>query len=101
MAHGRVSTSDDEFAARVSLERHRRSLAFPLSPLSLIDGLSRKSVSYDKLPQKPLKLSVLKFDGSSFGNSLADSENISPHLCGLDLKDVFFFIFSANKRVFK
>ena len=59
----------DDSASRLSLEKPRRSLAFPLSPLMLIDELSRKSnVSYDKLPEEPLKLSVIKLDGSSFGN---------------------------------
>lgn len=56
----------EEFSPRVSVDRPRRSLALPLSPLKIIDGLSRKSFSYCKLPVEPLKLSVLKLDGSSF-----------------------------------
>ena len=70
MALSMVSANKvDDSASCLSLEKPRRSLAFPLSPLMLIDGLSRKSnVSYDKLPEEPLKLSVIKLDGSSFGN---------------------------------
>lgn len=51
----------------LEIEKPRRSLAMPLSPLFLIEGLSRKSFSYNKLPEEPLNLSVLKLDGSSFG----------------------------------
>lgn len=50
----------------VSLER-RRSRTFPFSPLLLIDGFSRRSFSYNKLPEEPLKLSVHKLDGTCFG----------------------------------
>lgn len=39
----------------------------PFSPLLLIETLSRKSFSYGKLPLIPIKLTVLKLDGSSFG----------------------------------
>lgn len=49
----------------VSLER-RRSRTFPFSPLLLIDGFSRRSFAYNKLPEKPLKLSVHKLDGTCF-----------------------------------
>lgn len=58
-----------DFAFRVSKEspRSRRSLALPFSPLTVIDGVfSRKSFSYRKLPSEPLRLSVLKLDGSCF-----------------------------------
>lgn len=54
---------------RVSVERNRRSLKLSFSFIA--DGLSPKSKSlYTKLPSQPLNLSVLKLDGSSFGNSL-------------------------------
>ncbi|GFZ08349.1 ubiquitin-like superfamily protein [Actinidia rufa] len=38
----------------------------PISPYLRIDGIRRKSFSYDKLPPHPLKLSICKLDGSSF-----------------------------------
>ncbi|XP_010526219.1 PREDICTED: uncharacterized protein LOC104803841 [Tarenaya hassleriana] len=45
----------------------RRSLAAALSPLRLIDGFPRRtSFSYDMIPEEPIKLHVLKLDGSSF-----------------------------------
>lgn len=50
----------DEFA-------QRRSSFSCAVPLVIIDSLSRRSFSYNKLPQKPLKLTVLKLDNSSFG----------------------------------
>ncbi|CAG7884902.1 unnamed protein product [Brassica rapa] len=50
------------------MEVPRRSLAAYLSPLRLIDR--RKSFSYNQLPDEPIKLTVLKLDGSSFGTVL-------------------------------
>ncbi|KAL8116015.1 uncharacterized protein LOC141668994 [Apium graveolens] len=49
----------DEFA-------QRRSSFSCAVPLVIIDSFSRRSFSYNKLPQKPLKLTVLKLDNSSF-----------------------------------
>lgn len=37
--------------------------------LSLNDALFLRSLSYNKLPQQLLRLSIIKLDGSSFGNS--------------------------------
>lgn len=46
----------------------RRSFAASLSPLRLIDGLPRRrSFNYNQMPEEPIKLTVLKLDGSSFG----------------------------------
>jgi hypothetical protein len=59
---------EDDISPRVSVGRHRRSLALFISPLLIVDGLSRKGFFYRKLPTEPLKLSVLKLDGSCFGN---------------------------------
>ncbi|KAF2551243.1 hypothetical protein F2Q68_00037725 [Brassica cretica] len=47
------------------MEVPRRSLAASVSTLRLIDR--RKSFSYNQLPEEPIKLTVLKLDGSSFG----------------------------------
>ncbi|KAF3484585.1 hypothetical protein F2Q69_00057826 [Brassica cretica] len=49
------------------MEVPRRSLAASVSPLRLIDR--RKSFSYNQLPEEPIKLTVLKLDGSSFGTT--------------------------------
>lgn len=43
-----------------------RSAALRFSPLLVINSLSRKASFYWKLPQQPIKLSVLKLDGSCF-----------------------------------
>ncbi|KAF4354492.1 uncharacterized protein LOC115702360 [Cannabis sativa] len=68
----------EDFAPRLSQEKPRRSLGLPLSPLMLMDSLSRKSsVSYDKLPEEPLKLSVLKLDGSSFDVQVTRSSTVA------------------------
>ncbi|KAJ0247390.1 Ubiquitin_4 domain-containing protein [Hirschfeldia incana] len=47
------------------MEAPRRSLAASLSPLRLIDR-RRKSFSYSQMPEEPIKLTILKLDGSSF-----------------------------------
>ncbi|WOG82313.1 hypothetical protein DCAR_0101476 [Daucus carota subsp. sativus] len=44
----------------------RRSSFSCAVPLVIIDSFSRRSFSYNKLPQNPLKLTVLKLDSSSF-----------------------------------
>ncbi|KAL5783102.1 hypothetical protein ACOSP7_008131 [Xanthoceras sorbifolium] len=54
-----------EFSPRVSLDGPRLSSALSFSSL-MIDGFSRKSITYDKLPEEPIKLSVRKLDGSCF-----------------------------------
>ncbi|RVX19525.1 hypothetical protein CK203_005194 [Vitis vinifera] len=51
----------DDIVPKVS-----RSAALRFSPLLVINGLSRKASFYWKLPQQPIKLSVLKLDGSCF-----------------------------------
>ncbi|KAF8110906.1 hypothetical protein N665_0078s0095 [Sinapis alba] len=49
------------------MEVPRRSLAASISPLRLIDGLPRRrSFNYNQMPEEPIKLTVLKLDGSSF-----------------------------------
>lgn len=67
MARNRLRRIEEgDFSPRVSAERHRGSLSFPFSPLLIVHGLSRKNSLYRKLRPKPLKLSVLKLDGSCF-----------------------------------
>ncbi|OWM86725.1 hypothetical protein CDL15_Pgr015761 [Punica granatum] len=51
----------------VLVRPHRKSSSLlSFSPQLMIEGLSRTSFSYHKLPPEPIKLSVLKLDGSSF-----------------------------------
>lgn len=62
---------EKKFGPRVSYQRIGSSssssppCALPF-PFLLIDSFSRKSFSYNKLPQEPLNLTVIKLDGSSF-----------------------------------
>ncbi|KAF2584406.1 hypothetical protein F2Q70_00034103 [Brassica cretica] len=57
-----------------AMEVPRRSLAASLSPLRLIDGLPRRrSFNYNQMPEEPIKLAVLKLDGSSFGTQPSSS----------------------------
>lgn len=49
----------------------------PFSPLLLIETLSRKSFSYGKLPLEPIKLTVLKLDGSSFAITVAKNPTVA------------------------
>ena len=59
---------EGDFSAKVSYTRNGSlSCAVPFSPLLLIETISRKSFSYNKLPQEPLELTILKLDGSCFG----------------------------------
>lgn len=51
----------------LSIDGPRLSNAFSFSS-SMIDGMSRKIVNYDRLPEEPIRLCVRKLDGSSFGN---------------------------------
>ncbi|KAK9279813.1 hypothetical protein L1049_013495 [Liquidambar formosana] len=71
-----LRNAKSDFIPRVSLGR-RSSGASPLSPLLLIDGHFRKSCSYNKLPPHPLKLSVLKLDGSSFEIEVTKSATVA------------------------
>lgn len=57
----------DEFTPPLSVVESPRSSSALSFPSLMIDGFSRKSFSYNKLPEEPLKLSVLKLDGSCFG----------------------------------
>ncbi|KAL2518041.1 Ubiquitin-like superfamily protein [Abeliophyllum distichum] len=59
-----VERNDDFYAPRVPNGSMSRAIQF--SPLFCVDNLSRKSFSYNKLPQEPLRLTVLKLDGSYF-----------------------------------
>lgn len=67
---------EHDFSLTILIENPRNSPSLPLSSSQfttvVMNGiLSRKSFSfsYRKLPSQPLRLSVLKLDGSSFGNS--------------------------------
>ncbi|XP_071704093.1 uncharacterized protein [Rutidosis leptorrhynchoides] len=63
--------TDQKFSFEISRSRPSTPLSSPLrsfSPLLLIETFSRKSLTYGKLPLEPIKLTVLKLDGSSFGN---------------------------------
>lgn len=65
-----ITVEDDDFEARVPSQSIRKSVSLPFSPRKMMSRISRKPVPvpYDQIPQKPLRLTVLKLDGSSFGN---------------------------------
>ncbi|OMO61664.1 hypothetical protein CCACVL1_23341 [Corchorus capsularis] len=65
---------EDFVSPRASLEKPRRSFSLPLSSLQMV---SRKSFSYSKLPEEPIKLSILKLDGSSFQVEVMKSATIA------------------------
>lgn len=66
-----IRSTERDFAFEFSKSpQGRRYLPLSFSPLMIIDGIfSRKIFSYNKLPSQHLRLSVLKLDGSCFGNS--------------------------------
>ncbi|XP_021608719.1 uncharacterized protein LOC110612284 isoform X2 [Manihot esculenta] len=56
----------------------RRSNSLAFSPLMIIDGRSRNSnFSYAMLPEEPIKLTVLKLDGSCFDIEVMKSASIA------------------------
>lgn len=62
----------DHFAFEMQGSNSSPLRSFPFSPLLQIENISRKSFSsssssYGKLPLQPIKLTVFKLDGSSFG----------------------------------
>ncbi|KAJ8751877.1 hypothetical protein K2173_026079 [Erythroxylum novogranatense] len=61
----------------VSTFARRRSYSAPSSPCLGFEGRARKSFSYSKLPEVPLKLTVLKLDGSSFEIQVMKSATIA------------------------
>ncbi|EOY29456.1 ATP synthase subunit b' isoform 2 [Theobroma cacao] len=78
----------EEFSTpRASLEKPRRSISSSLPSLVIVNGFSRKSFSYSKLPEEPIKLSVLKLDGSSFDVEVIKSATIAE--LKLAVQDVF------------
>ncbi|WOG87778.1 hypothetical protein DCAR_0207009 [Daucus carota subsp. sativus] len=56
---------------------HRRSSFSCAVPFVIISSLSRRSLLYNKLPQKPLKITVLKLDDSSFEIEVAKTATIA------------------------
>lgn len=64
-----IVEKDDDFYAP-TVPNGSMSSAFHYSPLFCVDNFSRRSFSYNKLPEEPLRLTVLKLDGSSFGKFL-------------------------------
>ncbi|XP_071702771.1 uncharacterized protein [Rutidosis leptorrhynchoides] len=72
--------TDQKFSFEISRSRPSTPLSSPLrsfSPLLLIETFSRKSLTYGKLPLEPIKLTVLKLDGSSFDISVVKDPTVS------------------------
>ncbi|KAL3838585.1 hypothetical protein ACJIZ3_023176 [Penstemon smallii] len=67
-----VEIDDDYYENRLS--NGSMSCLFP--PLMCIDCKPRRSLSYDKLPQEPLRLTVIKLDGSCFGIKVAKTGTV-------------------------
>ncbi|KAM1022788.1 hypothetical protein ACFX13_044423 [Malus domestica] len=90
MSYSTLRIDDDDFVPvrQPSIERHRRSNSLPFVPLLLVDGFSRKSFSYSALPQEPLRLSVMKLDGSCFDIQVAMTATV------LELKQAVEAVFS-------
>ncbi|KAM0973955.1 hypothetical protein ACFX2I_017076 [Malus domestica] len=90
MSYSALRIDDDDFipVGRSSIERPRLSNSLPFVPLLLVDGFSRKSLSYSALPQEPLRLSVLKLDGSCFDIQVSMTATI------LELKQAVEAVFS-------
>ncbi|KAI4379890.1 hypothetical protein MLD38_006130 [Melastoma candidum] len=82
--HGNVRVDIGRISSSSLIQRRPSS-----GSLSMIEEICRKSFSsYRKLPQDPLKLSVLKLDGSSFNIEVTRTATVS------DLKDAVESVFS-------
>ncbi|CAK9154600.1 unnamed protein product [Ilex paraguariensis] len=69
---------EGDFSAKVTYTRNGSlSCAVPFSPLLLIENISRKSFSYNQLPQEPLELTILKLDGSCFDILVAKTATVA------------------------
>ncbi|XP_050219065.1 uncharacterized protein LOC126669606 [Mercurialis annua] len=75
---------DDNFPNKLSVGLQRRSSSLPsMSHLTLVD-----SISYCMLPEEPLKLSILKLDGSTFDIDVKKTATVA------DLKEAVEIVFS-------
>lgn len=72
---------EDFVTPRASLEKPRRSISLSLPSRVVVNGFPRKSFSYSKLPEEPIKLSVRKLDGSFFGTFLSFPFQVSFSAC--------------------
>ncbi|CAA3032264.1 u11u12 small nuclear ribonucleo 25 kda [Olea europaea subsp. europaea] len=70
-----IVEKDDDFYAP-TVPNGSMSSAFHYSPLFCVDNFSRRSFSYNKLPEEPLRLTVLKLDGSSFEIQVAKNGRV-------------------------
>ncbi|CAI9755773.1 unnamed protein product [Fraxinus pennsylvanica] len=70
-----IVEGDDAFYAP-KVPNGSMSRAFHYSPMFCVDSISRKSFSYNKLPQEPHRLTVLKLDGSSFEIQVAKNGTV-------------------------
>ncbi|CAN4099831.1 unnamed protein product [Withania somnifera] len=66
-----MERDEEDIFPRFSFQKNRPSLSCVVPPFSLSDSICRKSLYYNKLPEEPLKLTVLKLDGSSFDIKVA------------------------------
>lgn len=75
----REITAEDE-SSGVSMGRPRRPPSSPFSPMNIVAGVSHALKSpppYSMLPEEPLKLSILKLDGSSFALEVSKSSTVA------------------------
>lgn len=61
-----LERDEEDVSPRFSFQKNGSSLSCVVPPFLLNDSINRKSLYYNKLPEEPLKLTVLKLDGSSF-----------------------------------
>lgn len=62
-----LDRDEEDVSPRFSFQKNGSSLSCIVPPFLLGDSMPKNSLYYNKLPEEPLKLAVLKLDGSSFG----------------------------------
>ncbi|CAN4097887.1 unnamed protein product [Withania somnifera] len=72
-----LERDEEDVSPRFSFQKSGSSLSCVVPPFLLNDSISRKSLYYNKLPEEPLKLTVIKLDGSSFDIKVARNGTVA------------------------
>ncbi|XP_060216058.1 uncharacterized protein LOC132643604 [Lycium barbarum] len=72
-----LERGEEDVSPRFSFQRNGSPLSCVVPPFLLKDSISRKSLYYNKLPEEPLKLTVLKLDDSSFDIKVARNGTVA------------------------
>ncbi|KAF3622039.1 hypothetical protein T459_17103 [Capsicum annuum] len=72
-----LDRDEEDVSPRFSFQKNGSSLSCIVPPFLLGDSMPKNSLYYNKLPEEPLKLAVLKLDGSSFDIEVARNGTVA------------------------